>query len=107
MNAVEERPAATQSLTEKRHSDTKLPKLVLVELDPIAIVDGVRVDDCYVTEDISSYGEMRESCPVCEGIHLQLVLRQKNVKAAHLFCARCTRCFDACLPDGTSALTIA
>ena len=46
----------------------------------------------------------QEPCPICEEGHLQLVLRQKNVRVAHLFCIECTRCFGAFLPDGSPAL---
>jgi NAD-dependent dihydropyrimidine dehydrogenase PreA subunit len=92
------------SALEKRHSDLAMPALLLVELDPATIVDGVRSDGAYATGDISTSGRVRETCPACDGVHLQLVLRQKNVYAEHLFCPQCTRCFDACLADGASAL---
>ena len=79
-------------------------QLYLVQLDPQTVVDGVRYDDTYLADDIRTCGTMRETCPVCEEGHLQLVLRQKNVRMAHLFCLECTRCFGAFLPDGTPAL---
>jgi len=81
------------------------PYLFLVELDPQRVVDGTRYDDKnYLAEDVTACGTMRETCPVCEEGHLQLVLRQKNVRVAHLFCIECTRCFGAFLSDGTPAL---
>jgi len=80
------------------------PSLFLVEMDPQSVVDGVRYDDNYLAEDVTACGTMRETCPVCEEGHLQLVLRQKNVRVAHLFCIECTRCFGAFLSDGSPAL---
>jgi len=80
------------------------PVLFLVELDPQRVVDGVRYDENYLADDVMACGTMRETCPICEEGHLQLVLRQKNVRVAHLFCIECTRCFGAFLPDGSPAL---
>lgn len=79
-------------------------QLHLVQLDPQSVVDGVRYDDSYLADEIRTCGTMRETCPVCAEGHLQLVLRQKNVRVAHLFCLECTRCFGAFLEDGTPAL---
>lgn len=107
MDQVEECDVATPSALEKRHHEAVLPQLILVELDPLTVVDGVRLAYGLVAEDVSTYGAMRETCPFCRGVHLQLVLRQTNVKIAHLYCAKCARCFDACWPDYTSALTLA
>lgn len=106
MDDVEECDATTQSSLEKRHNEAILPQLSLVEVDPADVVDGVRLDYGYAADDVDTYGAMRETCPQCEGEHLQLILRQTNVKMAHLFCPRCTRCFDAHLPDGSSALSL-
>ncbi len=78
--------------------------LYLVQLDPQAVVDGVRYDDTYLADEIRTCGTMRETCPVCAEGHLQLVLRQKNVRVPHLFCLECTRCFGAFLEDGSPAL---
>lgn len=81
------------------------PMLYLVELDPQRVVDGVRYDDDhYLSDDVAACGTMRETCPVCEEGHLQLVLRQRSVRVAHLFCIECTRCFGAFLSDGSPAL---
>lgn len=107
MDQVEECDAVAPSILEKRHNEALLPQLILMELDPTTVVDGVRLDYGLVAEDVDTYGAMRETCPFCTGVHLQLVLRQTNVKIAHLYCAKCTRCFDACWPDYTSALTLA
>ncbi|MBC7859293.1 MAG: hypothetical protein H7Z39_11060 [Burkholderiaceae bacterium] len=84
------------------------PALVLVQLDPTEVVDGVPLeDDGYLADDFMIQGEMRETCPACPTEHLQMVLRQDNVKRAHLFCQRCTRCYDASYPDGTPAFAMA
>jgi hypothetical protein len=78
--------------------------LYLVQIDPQAVVDGVRYDDTYLADEIRTCGTMRETCPVCAEGHLQLVLRQKSVRIPHLFCLECTRCFGAFLEDGSPAL---
>lgn len=107
MKQAEECLAPTHATQEKRHREDAVPALILVELNPADIVDGVRLDYGYVSEGISACGVTRETCPACEGAHLQLVLRQKNVRLAHLFCSSCTRCFDARLANGSSALSLA
>ncbi|HAT31852.1 MAG TPA: hypothetical protein DCW29_13645 [Janthinobacterium sp.] len=89
---------------DNRQADAAMPALVLLEIDPAVVVNGERHDDVYVAEDVRTYGAMRETCPMCIGKHLQLVLRQKDVRLAHLFCANCTRCYDARFADGSSAL---
>lgn len=89
---------------ESRHADAMMPALTLVELDPATIVCGEAFAAMYLAEDVRTCGEMRETCPHCKGVHLHLVLRQKDVRVAHLFCAGCTRCYDACFSDGASAL---
>lgn len=92
---------------DKRNDSEPQPILLLLELNPIAVVEGVRLeDDGYRTDDINTYGAMRETCPGCDSAHLQLVLKQTNVRRAHVFCPQCTRCFDALYEDGTSALTL-
>jgi hypothetical protein len=78
--------------------------LCLVQLDPQSVIDGVRYDDSYLADEIRTCGTMRETCPVCGEGQLQLVLRQRNVRVAHLFCLECTRCFGAFLEDGRPAL---
>ncbi len=101
MNLTVHRRAAGSPLPEQREGSLQLS---LVELDPVAIVDGTRYDENYLADDVYACGSMREMCPICEEGHLQLVLRQRSVRVAHLFCLHCTRCFGAFLPDGTPAL---
>lgn len=78
----------------------------LVELDPRLVLDGVRVSAGLVAEEVIPVGKMRETCTYCLDEALQLVLRYQHVIRSHLFCARCTRCFDANYPDGSSSLTL-
>ena len=84
-----------------RHNDSAA--LMLVQLDPASVVDGVPVENGYLAGDILVSGAVRETCPVCKTVHLKLVLRQKYVKRAHMLCEQCTRCFDARYPDGSPA----
>ena len=98
------RPARPPTAAEHRNATTDMPPLVLVEIDPLAVVVAERRDDVYVADSVRTYGDMRETCPECKGVHLKLVLRQSDVRAAHLYCAQCTRCYDARFADGTSAL---
>lgn len=103
--AMIEEPLATSSpIPEHRHDNAEL--LYLVLLDPATVVDCKRTPNGYVADDIVVTGPMREVCPVCETVHLKLVLRQTHVKRAHMFCEQCTRCFDARYPDGSPALSI-
>lgn len=99
----------------KRHStdpyymerrEKRAPFFTLIELDPRDVVDGVLQEQGYLSEEVTPAGKMRETCPYCPGIALQLILRFKHVKRSHLFCDQCTRCYDALYPDGTSALAI-
>ena len=78
--------------------------LSLVELDPRLVVEGTRVDGGFEAKDVIPVGKMRETCPYCLGVPLQLVLRFQHVLRPHLFCEHCTRCFDANFADGNSAL---
>lgn len=82
-------------------------RFTLVELDPTLVVEGVMVTDGFMAEAVTPAGQMREACPNCEDEPLQLVLRYEHVIRPHLFCVRCTRCYDAVYPDGTSALLVA
>ncbi len=109
MNQSEQKPAqpsARDIAQNKRKDATLQPVLTLIELDPSTIIEGVRVADGYLAKDTATFGVMREICPACKDSHLQLVLKQGHVKIAHLFCAKCTRCYDARYPDGTCALSI-
>ena len=87
-----------------RAGDTVL--FSLVELDPRLVVDGVRVSAGLVAEEVIPVGKMRETCTYCLDEALKLVLRYQHVIRSHLFCANCTRCFDANYPDGSSSLTL-
>ncbi|WP_338848151.1 hypothetical protein V8J88_04845 [Massilia sp. W12] len=90
-----------------RNPDLMPPVLVLTELNPANIIEGVMRDDGFQTEDeIQTCGAMRETCPYCEDQHLLLVLRQRSVKVAHLFCPQCTRCYHASYQDGSPALAL-
>lgn len=93
-----------QENTERRNRDVSF--FTLKQLAPWEVVDGVMQEHGYASEDAISSGKMREVCPYCDNVPLDLILRYKHVKRAHLFCEKCTRCFDALYPDGTSALAI-
>lgn len=90
--------------SERRRRTT--PFFTLIELDPRDVIVGVMLEEGYVSEDATPAGKMRELCPYCCSVPLQLILRYKHVKRSHLFCENCTRCYDAVYPDGTSALAI-
>jgi hypothetical protein len=80
--------------------------LTLLELDPARVIEGERTGEGYLAPDPNMFGAMRETCPVCQDVNLQLILRQDRVKLAHLFCPQCTRCYDARYPDGSPALSL-
>lgn len=84
---------------------TGIPKFSLVELDPSQVVQGVPTEAGYEAAAVQTAGAMREKCPYCQQVPLQLVLRYAHVIRTHLFCPQCTRCFDARYSDGSSALT--
>lgn len=77
--------------------------LLLSEIDPYSVVDH---QDESAPVNLTTFGIVREFCPKCSSRHLNLVLRQRNVRIAHLFCSECESCFDAHYADGTAALTI-
>ena len=79
-------------------------KLLLTELNGQSVID--HVDGTNVPVNLTTFGTVRETCPKCLHPHLNLILRQRNVRTAHLFCAECKGCFDAHYPSGVSALTI-
>jgi len=87
----------------RRHGDDG-EYLVLTELNPRMVID--HLDDEDQPLHVLSFGSVREICPKCQTHHLKLVLRQRTVRVAHLFCAECESCFDAHYPNGVSALTI-
>jgi predicted nucleic acid-binding protein len=77
--------------------------LLLSELNPNSIVDH---KDESIPVNLMTFGIVREGCPKCLHRHLHLVLRQRAVRIAHLFCAECASCFDAHYANGAPALTI-
>ncbi len=94
-----------ETVAERRYH--RHPDFLLYPLDPRDIIDGQITADGYLTEQVANVGNMREHCPHCENVALQLVLRHRQVKRTHLFCPHCTRCYDAVYPDGQSALLFA
>ncbi|MFZ6742229.1 hypothetical protein ACO0LC_03275 [Undibacterium sp. JH2W] len=86
--------------------NVRAPDFILLQLDPRDVIEGVMLKEGFQSEDAPSAGNMREHCPHCSGVQLQLILRYKFVKRSHLFCSSCTRCYDALYPDGTSALAL-
>jgi len=87
----------------RRHHPTE-ERLVLTELNPLAVVDHLDHDGAPLR--LTTFGSVRETCPKCEHTHLRLILRQDNVRTAHLFCTECASCFDAHYLNGAPALTI-
>ncbi|MEB0032277.1 hypothetical protein QN372_16080 [Undibacterium sp. RTI2.1] len=94
------------SLSYNERRGTRAPFFTLIEIDPRDVIDGVMLEQGYLSDDAQSSGTMREVCPHCNGVALQLILRFRHVKRAHLFCDCCTRCYDALYPDGSSALVL-
>jgi hypothetical protein len=78
--------------------------LQLSEVPAAEVIDAAAEADAPV--DLISFGQVRETCPKCETVHLSLILRQKMVRREHLFCAECGRCFSARYPDGSCALSL-
>ncbi|WDZ96279.1 hypothetical protein Herbaro_00415 [Herbaspirillum sp. WKF16] len=98
-------PPSGQRATRYEHRNSPL-LLSLVELDPRDVVEGVMTEKGFLAADVVPVGPMREACPHCAGVALQLVLRHRHVKRSHLFCRVCTRCYDALNDGGHSVLTI-
>ena len=88
------------------HRNKSTHEFMLIEIDRSNVVDSVRLDDGYESDGVFATGEMRELCPYCKVNHLKLVLRQKHVRHAHLFCDYCDKCFDARGADGSSVLEL-
>lgn len=87
----------------RRHGPDE--QLVLSEIDPDAVIDHLEPPDAAI--ELITFGTVRETCPKCvRAPHLKLVLRQRRVRLAHLFCSDCLSCFDAHYTNGKSALTI-
>ena len=97
-------PTRQSALGKRTHEE---PRFSLVELDPAQVVEGILVADGFMAKAVTPAGQMRETCPNCDGEPLQLVLRYEHVIRAHLFCVKCTRCYDAIYVDGNSALLVA
>ncbi|MCE3606063.1 hypothetical protein LXA47_20995 [Massilia sp. P8910] len=97
-------PLSQQAHLSRRQRHSPDDSLVLSELNPIAVVD--LLDDDEVPVELITFGKVRETCPNCKHTHLKLVLRQRAVRVAHLFCAQCQACFDARYSNGAPALTI-
>lgn len=78
----------------------------LVELDPHLVLAVSAPDSGIMAqEDAVSAGRMRELCPYCGDVPLQLALLSKHVTRPHLYCDKCTRCFDAVYSDGSPVFT--
>lgn len=86
----------------RRHPHAEIG-LLLTELSPHVVIDHA---DEGSPVKLTSFGTVREICPKCMQSHLNLILRQRHVRTAHLFCAECHSCFDAHYASGASALTI-
>ena len=102
---VEALPSQTEAaVPSRRHPPAPDDVLTFTELDPLSVIDDDNAPDqpC----ELITFGDTREYCPACQTKHLKLVLRQRNVRLAHMFCPACERCFDAHYPNGKSALTI-
>lgn len=88
----------------RRHHHDQDELLVLSELDPDKVIDHLEGPDQPI--ELITFGTVRETCPRCPASHLKLVLRQRRVRFAHLFCGECLGCYDAHYTNGASALTI-
>lgn len=95
---------AKQETPRRRHQHAIDERLVLNELDPDTVIDHLDTEDGAI--DLITFGTVRETCPKCRQPHLKLVLRQRRVRLAHLFCSECLSCYDAHYANGASALTI-
>lgn len=97
-------PVHDPATSGRRHEHGIDEHLILSELDPDAVIDHLDSPDSPI--DLITFGTMRETCPKCRTSHLHLVLRQRRVRFAHLFCNQCLGCYDAHYANGASALTI-
>lgn len=104
--APPQRPRTPQCTNQRTNQRTTPLLLNLLELDPREVIDGIMTPSGYLTADVIPVGPMREACPHCEGVALQLVLRHRHVKRSHLFCRVCTRVYDALDDSGYSVLTV-
>ena len=100
---AETREKPAQAEARRRNDHGIEDQLVLSELDPDKVIDHLEPDDQI---ELITFGTVRETCPTCLQAQLKLVLRQRRVRIAHLFCGSCLCCFDAHYANGASALTI-
>jgi hypothetical protein len=91
-----------QAAPRRRHGSDE--QLILSEIDADSVIDHLEPPDMAI--ELITFGTVRETCPKCAKTHLKLVLRQRRVRLAHLFCNECLSCFDAHYTNGKSALTI-
>jgi hypothetical protein len=96
-------PASSHPVHGRRNHQHADDSLLLTELDPQVLVDYLDGD---APVNLMTFGSVRETCPKCMHSHLHLILRQRNVRTAHLYCAECQSCFDAHYASGAPALTI-
>lgn len=95
---------ALSQLSQGRRKPHGEEHLFLTEINSRSVID--HIDGVNVVINLTTFGTVRESCPKCSHSHLTLILRQRNVRTAHLFCSECKGCFDARYPSGASALTL-
>ncbi len=106
---MSEAPFATMSASPThplfgRRRAQECEALLLTELNPHSVLD--QPVDHKAPVQLQSFGTVRELCPKCHKPDLHLILRQSNVRTAHLFCAECHSCYDAHYAGGAPALTI-
>ncbi|MES2129129.1 MAG: hypothetical protein V4463_17825 [Pseudomonadota bacterium] len=96
--------SAPAAEAQRRHHRREEDALLLTQLDPASIFDVPAGNSAPC--ELITFGNVRETCPACQSVQLKLVLRQTNVRMAHLFCPQCNCCYDARYANGSSALTI-
>ena len=108
MNMMPTQELSSSAAHNDHRNNNDAATFTLVEIDRASVVDNIRLNDGYESapDFVYASGPMRELCPHCWSNHLNLVLRQKRVRSAHLFCDCCSKCFDARYPDGGSALNL-
>ena len=94
-------PAQPSQKHRQAHAEEQL---LLTEINAHTVID--HLDGINGTVNLITFGTVREACPKCLHPHLTLILRQRNVRTAHLFCVECKGCFDAHYSSGAPALTI-
>lgn len=94
--------AVARQAPDKRVREAGLMRLL--ELDPRRVIKTATLACGTLQDSVAPVATMRETCPHCTGVPLQLVLRYQQVLQSHLFCPTCHRCYDAIRPDGRSAL---